>query len=274
LALRGHYALATTALWRAPGLAAVLVGVLALAARGAVAQELSPSLALPSFDPPDIDLSGVAPFVLRADSLTQARATQCLTQAIYYEAGKEPREGQEAVAQVVLNRMRHPRFPKSVCGVVFEGAARSTGCQFTFTCDGSLGRAPDPHLWEAAERVAVDALTGHVARAVGAATHYHAVWMTPYWSPSLVESRRIGGHVFYRMPGAEGDVGALNEAYGGAEPATPSYAVAASSEVTRSARRRRAAVAPSRGVSEFSVWGLQVATITAQHGEVSVRSGS
>jgi Cell Wall Hydrolase len=266
----------------------VAAGLTALAViaatRAAGAQDLSDIPALPVFTPPQAAASAfnlpdaltgetVAPFVLKADGETQGRAVQCLTQAVYYEAGSQSLEGQEAVAQVVLNRMRHPHFPKSVCGVVYEGAERATGCQFTFTCDGSLGRAPDARAWDAAERVAIDALAGHVARGVGAATHYHAVWMTPYWSPTLIQVRRIGGHVFYRMPGAEGAPAALTGPYLGAEPATP--VVAAQVKVAAAARRRGHAKTPANGgVAEFSVWGLQVATVSAQHGELTVSGGS
>ena len=254
------------------------------AARAAAAQDLSEIPALPVFTPlgvarPHFALPGepVAPFVLRADSETQGRAVQCLTQAVYYESAGQPREGQEAVAQVVLNRMRHPNFPKSVCGVVYEGATRTTGCQFTFTCDGSLGRTPDPRGWETAERVALDALAGHVASTVGAATHYHAVWMTPYWSPTLVQVGRIGGHVFYRMPGSEGEAGALSAAYQGAEPAAPVVTpwVTRGAKVAANSRHRGRAKAPAGGgVTEFSVWGLQVAKVSAEHGELTVNGGS
>ncbi|WP_293382578.1 cell wall hydrolase [Phenylobacterium sp.] len=260
----------------APALALLLTLVFALPA---AAQEAAPQLALPSFDPlatsGDAGAGGVAPFVLEAGGETRARAVRCLTQAIYYEAGREPRAGQQAVAQVVLNRMRHPAFPKSVCGVVFEGAERVTGCQFTFTCDGSLAAAPAAARWDAAERVAIEALSGAVADGVGAATHYHAAWMTPYWSPSLVETARIGGHVFYRMPGARGDPAALGGRYSGDEPAPPPPAVTAvANREAAGARSRRRAAPPNPGVGSFSVWGLQVATVTARQGEVTVHSGS
>ena len=82
----------------------------------------------------------VTPFYLRASGAERERAILCLTQAIYYEAALEPTLGQEAVAQTVLNRVRHPNFPHSVCGVVYQGAQQATGCQFSFTCDGSRGR--------------------------------------------------------------------------------------------------------------------------------------
>ena len=91
------------------------------------------------------------PFSLAgASAADQLRSLDCLTAAIYYEAAREPLNGQRAVAQVVLNRVRHPAYPKTVCGVVFEGARRSTGCQFSFSCDGSLRRAPMADYWERA----------------------------------------------------------------------------------------------------------------------------
>ena len=79
-----------------------------------------------------------------------AQALECLASAVYYEAGNQDDDGERAVAQVVLNRVRHPAFPASVCGVVYEGSTRPTGCQFTFTCDGSLYRQPDADGWRRA----------------------------------------------------------------------------------------------------------------------------
>jgi hypothetical protein len=246
----------------------LIAGALALAPGAALAQE--PALDLPSFTPSP---GAVTPFILQTGDENRSRALHCLTQAVYYEAGLEPREGQEAVAQVVLNRMKHPAFPKSVCGVVYEGSERSTGCQFTFTCDGSLARTPSLERWDAAQDVAAAALDGHVASAIGAATHYHAAWMTPYWSSSLVRIQRIGGHIFYRMPGADGAPEALTGQYAGAEPATPAGLAA----VTKLARAngkhaRHTPPAAANGVTQFSVWGIQVATITAHRGEVVVRN--
>jgi len=145
-----------------------------------------------------------APFVLKADSQTYGRALECLTQAIYYEAAREPEEGQRAVAQVVLNRVRHPAYPASVCGVVYEGAERPTGCQFSFTCDGSLAAAPERSYWDRARRIAAEALNGAVAPEVGNATHYHANYVLPYWAPTLVKNAVVGAHIFYRWAGAWG----------------------------------------------------------------------
>jgi hypothetical protein len=144
-------------------------------------------------------------------------AVDCLTAAVYYEAGNEPLTGQRAVAQVVLNRVRHPAFPASVCAVVFEGASRATGCQFTFTCDGSLLRAPTAGGWKRAQGVAIAALSGYVEPSVGYATHYHADYVRPYWAPRLVKLHSIGAHIFYLWPGAAGMPGAFAEKYAGLE---------------------------------------------------------
>jgi len=157
------------------------------------------------------------PFVLPTGGEDRARALDCLSQAVYYEAAREPEVGQEAVAQVVLNRMRHPAYPKSVCGVVYQGAARTTGCQFTFTCDGSLRYAPQPALWKRARVVAERALGGHVDKTVGSATHYHANYVSPYWAPTLVKMVQVGQHIFYRWTGPWGEPPAFTGRYAGGE---------------------------------------------------------
>jgi hypothetical protein len=159
------------------------------------------------------------PFFLPAGGLLdQTRAIDCLTAAVYYEAASEPLVGQQAVAQVVLNRMRHPAFPKTVCGVVFEGSNRSTGCQFTFTCDGSLARMPNAAAWRRAREVAAAALSGFVLKDVGDATHYHADYVVPYWATSLTKIGKFGTQIFYRWNGQWGAPGAFHGAYAGVEP--------------------------------------------------------
>ena len=157
------------------------------------------------------------PFVLKADADDSARALHCMTQAIYYEAAREPVRGQEAVAQVVLNRVRHPAYPKSICGVVYQGAARPTGCQFTFTCDGALRWAPQAALWRRAQDVARRALAGFVDKDVGSATHYHAAYVVPYWAPTLVKMTQVGQHIFYRWTGPWGEPPAFSGHYAGRE---------------------------------------------------------
>lgn len=124
-------------------------------------------------------------------------ATACLATAIYYEAGFEPREGRVGVAEVILNRLADPRFPKSVCGVVYQGAERRTGCQFTFTCDGSLARAPKPEAWAEAVEIAAAALGGPQAGMAAGANHYHADYVRPGWARAMRQTARIGRHVFY-----------------------------------------------------------------------------
>ena len=157
------------------------------------------------------------PFVLKASGEDRARAVQCLSEAVYYEAAREPEVGQEAVAQVVLNRMRHPAYPKSVCGVVYQGSARVTGCQFTFTCDGALRFTPQAALWKRARAVAEQALNGYVDKTVGSATHYHAQYVSPYWAPTLVKMTQVGQHIFYRWTGPWGEPPAFTGRYAGGE---------------------------------------------------------
>ena len=144
-------------------------------------------------------------------------ALTCLTQAVYYEAAHEPLAGRRAVAQVVLNRMRHPAYPKSVCGVVYQGWERSTGCQFSFTCDGSLLRRGGGEAWKEAEQVARAALAGYVEPSVGTATHYHADYVLPKWAFTLSKIEQIGAHIFYRFPGAWGRAAAFSGGYSGVE---------------------------------------------------------
>jgi hypothetical protein len=106
-----------------------------------------------------------AAFTLPADEVARMRSIDCLTAAIYYEAVNESTDGQRAVAQVVLNRVRHPHYPKTVCGVVFQGHQRTTGCQFSFTCDGSLRRTPVASLWDRARKVASGGVGGLLSTA-------------------------------------------------------------------------------------------------------------
>lgn len=170
-------------------------------------------------------------FLSMGSGIDKARALQCMTNAIYYEAASEAIAGQRAVAQVVLNRVSHPSYPNSVCGVVFQGSQRKTGCQFSFTCDGSMRRKPGASAWSRAQRVAQDALSGSVYSPVGLATHYHTVWIYPYWAPSLDHIGTIGAHRFYRWKGSAGQPAAFRSAYRGNEPVpTPGKAAAAAAK--------------------------------------------
>ena len=158
-----------------------------------------------------------APFFLRATGPERDRAMLCLTQAIYYEAALEPDAGQAAVAQTVLNRVRHPAYPHSICGVVYQGVELGIGCQFTFVCDGALGRRPVDAQWRRARTAADRAVNGYVMASVGSATHYHADYVFPRWGPTLVKIGQIGAHIFYRFPGPAGLPGALRQSYRGEE---------------------------------------------------------
>ncbi|MEO0882615.1 MAG: cell wall hydrolase [Pseudomonadota bacterium] len=125
---------------------------------------------------------------------------RCLSEAVYYEARSESTSGQLAVAEVVMNRVRDHRFPNSVCEVVYQGATRTTGCQFTFTCDGALDRKPRGRKWDAAQTVATHVMMDLHERRTGSATHYHATYVDPIWNAGLVRTSRIDTHIFYRFP--------------------------------------------------------------------------
>ena len=170
---------------------------------------------------------GAMPLLARSASFwDKERSLRCLAEAIYYEARSESEEGQKAVAQVVLNRVRSPAYPGSVCGVVYQGPMKAGGgCQFTFTCDGSLASAPSGASWLRAKRLAAAALAGEVYAPVGLATHYHTQQVVPTWAFKLVKSAVIGSHSFYRMQGLWGGPGGFTQRYAGREP-TPASIMA------------------------------------------------
>jgi len=157
------------------------------------------------------------PFHFSGSSAALERAVDCLAAAQYFEAGDNS-TGQKAVAQVVLNRVRHPAFPKSVCSVVFQGTERTSGCQFTFTCDGALGRTPPAAAWKRARTLARSMLMGRIERKVGYATHYHTDWVVPYWSNSLDKVSEVHTHLFFRWPGQWGKPGAFLKSVRTSEP--------------------------------------------------------
>ena len=156
------------------------------------------------------------PFVYAGGGDAKARARDCLAAAMLYEAGDDAK-GQQAVGQVVINRARHPAFPKSICGVVFQGAERATGCQFTFTCDGALSRRYSDAAWQRARSNADLMLSGGTDPRVGLATHYHTDWVRPYWSDSLEKIAIVDTHLFFRWPGYWGTPGAFRGAVSGSD---------------------------------------------------------
>ncbi len=156
---------------------------------------------------------------LSRSSLDTLRASICLTTAIYYEAASESDDGQRGVAQVILNRARHPAYPKTVCGVVFQGTDRGDKlCQFSFACDGSMLRVPSAAGWARARRIAGEALAGRAFAPVGMATHYHTHAVNPVWNRSLAKAAIIGNHVFWRWGGNAGSPASFSQRYAGGEP--------------------------------------------------------
>ena len=208
-------ATATLPLPKASALIAATTGDAAVEMQAVGEQAKLINAALPFANGP---LPAARPFAASGGETDQRRALLCLTQAVYYEAGFEPMDGRRAVAQVVLNRMRHPAFPKSVCGVVYQNNGRV--CQFSFVCDGALNRAPAASAWRQAEDIARAALAGAVAASVGSATHYHADYVAPRWAPMLAKVAQLGQHIFYRWPGAWGLPAAFTGRYAG-EPRDP-----------------------------------------------------
>lgn len=177
-------------------------------------------------------VQAAAPLIVSAtQSGLRDTALQCLTSALYYEAASEGDDGMRAVAQVILNRVRHPAYPSSVCGVVYQGSTRATGCQFTFTCDGSLARTPSTSGWARSRRIAEAALSGRVFAPVGHSTHYHADYVVPYWASSLNKVNTIGRHIFYSWMGRAGTRAAFRQRYAGVEQLPGPVAVVAETAV-------------------------------------------
>ena len=165
------------------------------------------------------------PFKFDGSDDQRARAIDCLAAAVLYEAGDDA-EGQRAVAQVIINRARHPAFPKTICGVVFQGSERSTGCQFTFTCDGALANHVWPAVyWTRARASATAALNGAVYKPVGYSTHYHTDWVVPYWQSSLDKVTAVHTHLFFRWTGWWGTPPAFNHHVSAEEPVIPAMAL-------------------------------------------------
>ena len=190
---------------------------------GTTGTTLLPPLPIPSASADAIALQTVGvvpalPFSMaQVGAVDRGRAIECLTAAIYYEAASERDAGQQAVAQAILNRVRHPAFPATVCGVVYQGSDHA-GCQFSFACDGSLARLPARSAWDRAQRVAVLALAGRVYAPIGLATHYHTYAVTPVWNRALVMTDAVGAHFFHRWKGYWGTPAAFHQLYAGGEP--------------------------------------------------------
>lgn len=131
-----------------------------------------------------------------------AAEQKCLAEGIYFEARGESVKGQAAVAQVILNRVRNPAYPKTVCGVVYQNEDWTNACQFSFACDNIPDRVNDPERWKTARDVAMAVTAGKIwLPEVGSSTHYHAIYVRPHWARTMKKIGRIGLHVFYRTYG-------------------------------------------------------------------------
>jgi len=148
-------------------------------------------------------LAGPAARPFQYAAARTATDLDCLTDAVYYEARGEGPAGEAAVAQVVLNRVRHPSFPKTICGVVFQG------CQFSFACNGAMSGHREPAAWRESRRIAQRALAGAVVANIGNATHFHTLGVNPGWGSNLMRVAQVGYHVFYRLGGRAGRPGAF-----------------------------------------------------------------
>ncbi|MDP4574939.1 cell wall hydrolase [Qipengyuania sp. G39] len=168
--------------------------------------ELQHAAAVDLGDRPLVPPVAANPFSYSGTDDDRGKAAECLAYAAWYEAGNDP-VGQRAVMQTVINRVNHSAYPNSVCGVVFEGSHLSTGCQFTFTCDGSIAarRPSAPALASARDR-AEEALRGKVDQSIGTATHYHADYVYPYWASGLDRVAVVGPHIFYKFRGRSGSL--------------------------------------------------------------------
>lgn len=149
-----------------------------------------------------VGLDDGTPHPLTLPPVLYARSQACLATAIYFEARSESRLGQVAVAQVILNRVRSPYYPKNVCDVVYQGAhgQRYGGCQFSFACDGIKDTVKEPDSWAGAMAIAARVMDGQdYLPDVGNATHYHAVYVRPRWLRDMVRKDQVGRHIFYRV---------------------------------------------------------------------------
>ncbi len=129
----------------------------------------------------------------------EMRQHKCLSEAVYYEARSETKSGQIGVAEVVMNRVASKHYPDTICGVVYQGSKRESGCQFSFTCDGSMDRDPKGRAWKRSQEIATLTMTGMAPKLTKKATHYHTTDVNPDWAPTLRYNGQIGSHKFYRF---------------------------------------------------------------------------
>jgi len=167
-----------------------------LGAKIVLASNIAPASPLSETSVPSVRAAAAMKFksANRSDS-------DCLTQAVYYEARGEGEDGMRAVAQVILNRVRHPAYPKTICGVVYQGAYQRTSCQFSFVCNGAMGAPLESWAWRRAQKVADAALSGYVMTSVGTSTSFHTTGVKPGWGSTMERVAQVGSHIFYQFRG-------------------------------------------------------------------------
>lgn len=179
-------------------------------ALGAI-DDAAPSLVIPkrrpdsqvAYAPSSGGLDGIAadtPVKAKDGKKWSQKEMQCLATAIYFEARGEAYRGQVAVAQVVMNRVKHRLYPSTICGVVFQNQSKRNACQFSFACDGIPERINEPKPWKQAQEIAKGVVDGNLyLTEVGFATHYHATYVYPHWAPRMKKLTKVGLHVFYQF---------------------------------------------------------------------------
>jgi len=189
-----------------------LIAVLLLAALSACANQPPPSVVQPSST--DLPLPPVKPPAPKTSVQSTAAGVdgakvihlsaadfECLAQAIYFEAGSEIPTGQRAIGDVVINRLHDPRFPKTVCDIIHDGAGVGIGhCQFSWFCDGRSDETPDEVRWQMAEQAATEVLSGDYPDWTKGALYFHNKSVKPPWRRRLLLTNTIGNHIFYRDP--------------------------------------------------------------------------
>lgn len=138
--------------------------------------------------------------IISHEEMAVAGQYRCLAQAVYFEARGEPQAGQQAIAHVVMNRLRDGRYPSTICGVVYQNQSLANRCQFSFACDGKSDRPNNKWAWRQSLKVAFEVLTGESKDATRSSTHFHATYVEPSWTSSLKQTVRVGQHIFYQEP--------------------------------------------------------------------------
>ncbi len=210
----------------------------------------------------------------RTDAEALLAERQCLATAIYYEARSESAAGQIGVAEVILNRVGDHRYPNTICDVVYQGATRTTGCQFTFTCDGAMAKKPRGAKWTKAQTVASHVMMGLNEGETKGATHYHATYVDPVWNSGLIKTKKIGTHIFYRFPrGSEWTVASARQSARLAKRRSGLKAIApASAPAVAETAVLKSAPAADVQDKELTVADLNAQALEAMKTEASVGS--